>query len=70
MSTPWDADGFLSKRGGDTFVYSPSVELLKIAREGPVDVYAYDGVGRRVARTEGAAKTKHDLPAIRPTRGR
>ena len=55
MSYAWDADGFLQQRGGDTFVYSRSGELLSAKGV----TYAYDGVGRRVARTEGATKTTY-----------
>jgi YD repeat-containing protein len=51
----WDADGFLQQRGGDSFVYSRSGELLSAKGV----TYAYDGVGRRVARTEGATKTTY-----------
>lgn len=51
-SYTFDTDGFLTRRGDDTFLYSAAGELLKAAlANGNVVVYAYDGTGRRVART-------------------
>ena len=55
-SYTFDADGFLAARGADTFTYSPSGALLS-ARVGATTVtYAYDALGRRTARTQGATE--------------
>ena len=61
----WDADGFLKTRGADTFAYSPQ-RRAAAARRGD-HTYAYDALGRRVAR---AGATKTTSTATRPTRSR
>ena len=56
----FDADGFLSGRGGDSFTYSARGELLEVSLAGRESVaYAYDGFGRRVARTDAAGTTQY-----------
>ncbi len=50
-----DEDGWVVQRGNDTFVYSTRGELLSATAGGVTVTYAYDGFGRRMARTEGAA---------------
>ena len=55
----WTADGMLAKRGGDTFRYSAVGELLEAKVRGKTITYAYDGFGRRVARTAGGATERY-----------
>ena len=50
----FDADGFLTQRGADTFQYSARGQLLRATIAGQPITYAYDGLGRRVSRTDGA----------------
>ncbi|MGC8834308.1 MAG: RHS repeat-associated core domain-containing protein [Armatimonadota bacterium] len=47
--------GLMVKREGDSFVYSTKEELLRAVIGGRDIQYAYDGYGRRVARTEAGA---------------
>lgn len=49
----YNADGQLTARGGATFTYGTRGELLTATAGGKTVDYAYDGFGRRVARTEG-----------------
>ena len=56
VSYIFNADGFLTQRGSDTFQYSATGELLKATlANGKVVTYAYDGTGRRIARTLSGA---------------
>jgi RHS repeat-associated protein len=55
----FDADGFLTNRGADTFTYARSGELRSATVGGNTVAYAYDGVGRMVARVDGAATTRY-----------
>lgn len=49
----FDAAGFLTRRGNDTFVYSTRGELLSATLGGGATItYGYDGFGRRVSRTD------------------
>ncbi|HEY6873326.1 MAG TPA: RHS repeat-associated core domain-containing protein [Geobacteraceae bacterium] len=48
----FNADGQLTQRGSDTFQYSAQGELLQATVAGQTVTYAYDGMGRRVARTD------------------
>jgi YD repeat-containing protein len=49
----FNADGFLVQRGGDMFQYSARGELLEATlANGEKITYTYDGLGRRVARTD------------------
>ncbi|MBC8212879.1 MAG: PKD domain-containing protein [Gammaproteobacteria bacterium] len=50
----FDLDGFLAARGSDSFQYSARGELLRvILNSGAKTIsYSYDGLGRRVARTD------------------
>ncbi|MDD4238162.1 MAG: hypothetical protein PHT62_06365 [Desulfotomaculaceae bacterium] len=49
-------DGFLNKRGGDTFEYTAQGELRKATLQGGQEVtYTYDGLDRRVGRSVVAA---------------
>jgi RHS repeat-associated protein len=45
----WDADGYLTGRGSDTFAYSRSGELLSATAGGSTTTYSYDAFGRRTA---------------------
>ncbi|NEP77684.1 MAG: RHS repeat protein [Okeania sp. SIO3B3] len=48
----FDDDGFMTQRGATSFEYSSRGELMKVTLpDGKVITYAYDGVGRRVARS-------------------
>jgi RHS repeat-associated protein len=49
-----DADGYLSVRNADSFEYSTRGELLRAIIGGSVIDYAYDGLARRVGRTDTA----------------
>jgi RHS repeat-associated protein len=52
-------DGFLTGRGSDTFDYSARGELTEASVGGQSGTYAYDGYGRRVARTVGASTWRY-----------
>jgi RHS repeat-associated protein len=55
----WDADGFLVRRGSDTFAWSRGGELLTATAGGATVTYAYDAFGRRTARTDAGGTTKY-----------
>jgi RHS repeat-associated protein len=55
----FDADGFMTRRGEDTFRYSARGELLEAEAGGTTVTYAYDAMGRRTARTEGGQTTTY-----------
>jgi RHS repeat-associated protein len=59
VSYTHDAAGFLTLRGQDTFDYSARGELLRANVGGKEVTYAYDGMGRRTARTVGATTTQY-----------
>ena len=52
-----DTDGYLVRRGGDTFSYGSDGALLAATVGGKTVTYAYDGLGRRVGRTDSAGST-------------
>ena len=52
VSYTFDGAGFLSKRGADSFTYSTRGELLQATVGTKSITYTYDGLGRRVARTD------------------
>ena len=54
----FDADGFLTARGQDTFKYGARGELIEAKVGGKEIRYATDGLGRRVARTVDGATTR------------
>ncbi len=54
-----DADGYLTSRGADTFSYSTTGELLEATVGGQTVTYAYDGLRRRVSRTDAAGTTQY-----------
>jgi RHS repeat-associated protein len=54
-----DTDGFLAARGSATFVHGARGDLLEATSGGTTVSYAYDALGRRVARTVGTARTEY-----------
>lgn len=49
----YDADGFMTQRGSNTFRYSATGELLNTdLADGQQAAYGYDGLGRRISRTD------------------
>jgi len=50
-SYQFNADGQLTQRGADTFQYSAQGELVQASVNGKTVTYAYDGMGRQIART-------------------
>lgn len=55
----WDDNGYLASRGSDTFRYSVRGELLTAATNGKTINYAYDAMGRLVARIDDTDKTEY-----------
>ena len=55
----FNASGFLTQRGGHTFHYSSRGQLLEATVGGQVITYAYDGLGRRVSRTDGSGTSQY-----------
>ncbi|ARV44886.1 hypothetical protein BCV50_07530 [Bacillus subtilis] len=55
----FNADGFMVSRGSDTFEYSALGELLQATVGGKTITYVYDGLGRRVSRTESTGTTQY-----------
>jgi RHS repeat-associated protein len=47
-----NSDGQLTQRGADTFQYSAMGELLQATANGQSITYGYDGMGRRISRTD------------------
>jgi RHS repeat-associated protein len=52
----FDTDGFLTQRGSDTFIYGARGELLEATVTNNTYKYTYDGLGRRVAKEDGAGR--------------
>ncbi|NQX58142.1 fibronectin type III domain-containing protein [Paenibacillus qinlingensis] len=55
----FDADGFLTNRGGETYRYGIRGELLEATVTGNTYRYAYDAIGRRTAREGGGSMEKY-----------
>jgi RHS repeat-associated protein len=56
----FNADGFLTARGTETYNYSARGELIRAVLPGPEEIsYSYDGLGRRVARTDASGTTEY-----------
>ena len=55
----FDAAGYLTQRGSDTFTYGPRGHLQGANVGGSAITYAYDGMGRRTARTEGGTTEQY-----------
>ena len=52
-------DGFLARRGVETFTYTARGELLETTGGGATVTYGYDGLGRRVSRHQGSDTTEY-----------
>jgi RHS repeat-associated protein len=55
----FNADGFLTQRGADTFQYNARGRLLGATVGAQPITYAYDGLGRRVSRTDGSGTYRY-----------
>ncbi|MHB1012925.1 MAG: RHS repeat domain-containing protein [Desulfobacteria bacterium] len=55
----FDDDGCLTTRGSDTFAYSARGELLSATVGGQTVTYQYDGMGRRIGKTDAAGTTQY-----------
>ncbi|MBK8742437.1 MAG: hypothetical protein IPM02_24415 [Betaproteobacteria bacterium] len=55
----FNVDGYLTQRGSDTFQYSTTGELLQAVVGGQTVTYAYDGLRRRVSRTDAGGTTQY-----------
>ena len=73
----FNADGFLTQRGADTFQYNTRGQLIQATVGAQPISYAYDGIGRRVSRTDTGGTTRylygdpasHLVTAVRDTAG-
>jgi RHS repeat-associated protein len=59
VSYTFDDDGYLTTRGSDTFGYSARGELLSAAVGGTTITYQYDGMSRRIGKTDGTGTTQY-----------
>lgn len=60
VSQNFNSDGFLTARGTESFDYSARGELIKTVIPGPGETsFSYDGLGRRVARTDTSGTTEY-----------
>jgi len=55
----FDDDGYLTTRGGDTFTYSARGELLSATVGGQTITYQYDGMARRIGKTDAAGTVQY-----------
>ncbi|HET6898606.1 MAG TPA: RHS repeat-associated core domain-containing protein, partial [Vicinamibacteria bacterium] len=55
----FDGAGYLTQRGSDTFSYGPRGRLQTANVGGSAITYAYDGMGRRTARTESGGTEQY-----------
>jgi RHS repeat-associated protein len=55
----FDDDGYLTQRGTDTFTYSARGELLSSTVGGQTVSYQYDGIGRRIGKTDAAGTVQY-----------
>ncbi len=64
VSYTFDADGYLTTRGSDAFTYSAQGELLSATVGGQTITYHYDGMGRRIGRTDevGTVQYLYGIP--------
>jgi RHS repeat-associated protein len=62
-STPniFDANGNMTARGADTFIYDYSNRLIQSNVGGVIAQYSYDGLGNRLMKTEGGLSTQYIL---------
>lgn len=56
VSYVFDADGYMTGRGDDSFRYGVRGELLEAMVGGVTYKYTYDGLGRRVAKEDGEGR--------------
>ncbi len=54
-----DADGFVTRRGGDRFAYTADGELIRAIVAGRTISYRYDGLGRRIVRAGPGGMTRY-----------
>ncbi len=59
VSYSFDDDGYLTTRGSDTFTYSARGELLSATVGGQTLTYQYDGIGRRIGKTDAAGTVQY-----------
>jgi RHS repeat-associated protein len=55
----FDDDGYLTTRGSDTFTYSARGELLSATVGGQTITYQYDGMARRIGKTDAAGTMQY-----------
>jgi RHS repeat-associated protein len=55
----FDDDGYLTQRGSDTFQYSAKGELLSATVGGRTITYHYDGMGRRIGKTDATGTVQY-----------
>jgi RHS repeat-associated protein len=55
----FDDDGYLNTRGSNTFQYSARGELLNATVAGQTITYHYDGIGRRIGRTDASGVVQY-----------
>ncbi len=55
----FDAAGYLTQRGADTFNYGPQGTLLSANVGGTAITYVYDGTGRRTSRTDSGGTEQY-----------
>src|SRR5574341_1122704 len=58
LSYTFDPDGYLTNRGSDTFTYSARGELLSATASGQTVSYQYDGMARRIGKTDASGTTQ------------
>ncbi len=59
VSYTFDDDGHLIQRGSDTFTYSARGELLSATVGGQTIMYQYDGMARRIGKTDAAGVAQY-----------
>lgn len=55
----YNVDGYLERRGDDTFRYGAKDELIEAAANGDAIHYTWDAIGRMTAREDGQGKTQY-----------
>jgi RHS repeat-associated protein len=55
----FDSDGYLTRRGSDTFRYGAKGELLDATVQGETIRYAYDGIGRRTSKVDAGGTMQY-----------
>ncbi len=57
----FDANGNMTGKGGDSYSYDYEDRLIQSTIAGVITQYSYDGMGNRLAKTEGTATTRYIL---------